>query len=151
MSNSNYIDIEQEVQIIETWKNEYVYPLLSDVSYATFVDVKTLLVKTYAIMKNDYKFDMSLAQTEFNKKFNDRMLSNGINVVASTIESQKLFIQSLRDLIVYILSKTKLTEKRINELLSNNQFDNVYQIQKYDIEQTNNVICNNTESEVTTK
>ena len=151
MSNSNYTGIEQEVQIIETWKNEYAYPLLSDVSYATFVDVKTLLVKTYAIMKNDYKFDMSLAQTEFNKKFNDRMLSNGINVVASTIESQKLFIQSLRDLTVYILSKTKLTEKRINELLSNNQFDNVYQIQKYDIEQTNNVICNNTESEVTIK
>ena len=151
MSNSNYTDIDQEAQINEMWKNEYAYPLLSDVSYATFVDVKTLLIKTYAIMKNDYKFDMSLAQTEFNKKFNDKMLSNGINVVASTIESQKLFIQSLRDLIVYILSKTKLTEKRINELLSNNQFDNVYQIQKYDIEQTNNVIYNNTESEVTTK
>ena len=151
MSNFNHIDIDQEVQIIEMWKNEYAYPLLSDVSHATFVDVKTLLVKTYAIMKSDYKFDMSLAQTEFNKKFNDKMLSNGINVVASTIESQKLFIQSLRDLTIYILSKTKLAEKRINELLSNNQFDNVYQIQKYDIEQTNNVICNNTESEVTTK
>ena len=151
MSNFNHIDIDQEVQIIEMWKNEYAYPLLSDVSHATFVDVKTLLVKTYAIMKSDYKFDMSLAQTEFNKKFNDKMLSNGINVVASTIESQKLFIQSLRDLTIYILSKTKLAEKRINELLSNNQFDNVYQIQKYDIEQTNNVICNNTEGEVTTK
>lgn len=115
MDNNDYLIKKNE---IELYKNDVIYPLLKKVSKLTGFEIKSLLRNAYSLMQTEYYFSLTQAQIEFSEKYNFHIEANGINVVSSCIEYQKLFKKVIGDIVRCYLIELQQKEAKITELLN---------------------------------
>lgn len=99
MGNISEKTITKDIEKIEFWKKNILYPFLDDVHTYSQVKIKEMFVGTYDILQHKYNFNMKLLQNKFNKRYGGAIEDSGVNIIAHKEEYQDLFISALNEYI----------------------------------------------------